>query len=287
MRDFIGSAKFKILIAILTVMAGFMIMSVYTGGTASLVAQVFSFITVPFQKLSASISHSTSEFFARYTNASELYDENLALKEQLSRLNEQLADYQTVAHENEQLRQILGVMDDREDLQVETAAVIARDPSDRFYSFTIDKGSLSGVSEMDSVMTANGLVGYVSQVGLNSSKVTTILDVTIAVGAHNSQTRDIGIVTGNIDLAADGKCMMEYLPRDSQTKQGDLILTSEGANRNNALYPRGIVIGTVESVQPNSTGTSLMAIINPAENVQTVKDVFVVTHFEGQEESLN
>lgn len=104
--------------------------------------------------------------------------------------------------------------------------MVARDPDDRFYSFTIDRGSLSGIEPLDPVVTADGLVGVVREVGVNYSKVVTILDVWIDVGARDVRTRDIGIVTGSVDLAADGKCRLNYLPRESGAAPGDIVVTS-------------------------------------------------------------
>lgn len=279
MKDFLSSLRFKILIAVLVVAAGFMIMAVYTGGTVPLVTQLVSFITVPIQRVSAHISDEAGEFFARFVNSSAVYDENERLRGQLNELRRQLADYEQAMHENEQFREILGVMENRQDLKVETAAVIARDPLDRFYSFTIDKGTLDSISVLDPVMTADGLVGYVYEVGKAYAKVVTIIDVIVDVGAYDSATRDIGIVSGSIKLAEQGLCQMEYLPRDSQIAPGDLILTSGGS-----LYPRDIVIGTVREVLPNTHGTSLLATIEPAAPIQSIKNVFVITHYEGQGE---
>jgi len=147
---------------------------------------------------------------------SAVFDHNAELQREVNSLRARLADYDRMRHENEQFREILGVMEDRRDLVIEPAIVIARDPADRFYSFTIDKGTFNNVSVLDPVMTADGLVGYVSEVGMTWAKVITILDVAIDVGAYSSATRDIGVVTGSITLAQQGLCRMEFLPRYSE-----------------------------------------------------------------------
>ena len=279
MKDFLHSVRFKILVGILTVLAGFMIMAVYTGGSAPMAAQIMSFVTVPFQQASARIAGGVGDFFDRYANASALYDENARMRDEINLLRRQLVDYEKAMHENEQYREILGVMEDRQDLKMESAAVIARDPASRSYSFTIDKGTMSGLSVLDPVVTPDGLVGYVSEVGKNYAKVVTILDVSVDVGAYDSATRDIGIVSGDIDLAAQGLCQMQYLPRDCTVQAGDLILTSGSGE---SIFPKDIVIGTVEVVEPNTHGTSTVAIVRPAAPIETVKNVFVITYFEGQ-----
>lgn len=277
MNDFFKSVRFKILVAILTVMVGFMVMSIYRGGTASLFSQLVSMVTVPVQRFSSGVADNASSFFNRFLNASQTYEQNKLLQEEVNEFRKQLVDYDKIKHENEQFRQIIGMKEKLPNIEIVTASVIARDPTDRYFSFSIDKGSLDGVAYLDPVMTADGLVGYVSEVGLISSKVVTILDVTVNVGAYCSATRDIGIVTGAVDLAADGKCQIEYLPRDSEIAVGNIVLTSGGA-----LFPKDLIIGTVEDVRLGSHGISVVATIHPAAQVRTVKDVFVITSFEGK-----
>ncbi|WRS28769.1 rod shape-determining protein MreC [Oscillospiraceae bacterium MB08-C2-2] len=277
MKDFLSSVRFKILLAVLALLVGFMIQAVYTGGTAPLLSQIFSFITTPLQQASASLARSAGEFFDKFLRADEIAAENEFLRQQVNSLRENQVEYDRMKHENEQFREILGVKEKLSDLEIEMASVIARDPSDRFYSFMIGKGSVDGISPLDPVMTPDGLVGYVSEVGATYSKVITLLDVSIDVGAFASAARDIGIVSGTVEMASQGMCQMEYLPRESTVAKGDLILTSGGA-----LYPKDLVIGVVEDVRTSSHGTSLVASIKPAADIRNVKDVVVITHFEGQ-----
>jgi rod shape-determining protein MreC len=277
MKDFFQSVRFKILSAILLVMLGFMIAAVYTVGAGSLFSQAVSLVTIPFQRVAAGISDSVAEFFQRYSDSSALYDENRLLREERSRLLARVAEYERLRHENEQFRQVIGMMENRQDLTLVTASVIARDPVSRFFSFTIDKGSLDGICYLDPVMTADALVGYVYEVGLTYSKVLTILDISVDVGAYSSATRDIGVVSGTIELAGQGLCQLQYLDRESGVSPGDIILTSGGS-----LFPRNILIGTVLRVEPNAHGTSLVAVIEPAADIPTLTNVFVVIDFEGK-----
>lgn len=277
MNDFFTTVRFKIIAAILAVMVGFMVMSIYTGGTASFFAQIVNIVTVPAQRFSSAVTDGATSFFDRFFNSSQIYEQNVRLQSELNQYRGKLVDYDKIKHENEQLRKILGIKESRQDMELESAAVIARDPTDRFFMFTIDKGTVNGVSYLDPVITEDGLVGYVSEVSLTSAKVMTILDVTISVGAYGSATRDVGIITGTIELASAGMCQMEYLPRDSEIADGDVILTAGGN-----FFPKDIIIGTVEQVNRGSHGISKVATIRPAAQVRTVKDVFVITSFEGQ-----
>ena len=93
--------------------------------------------------------------------------------------------------------------------------VIGRDANSQFGSFIIDKGTLQGVAKRDPVITSDGLIGVIEEVGLTYSRVITLHDPSLNVGAYVSRTRDTGIVVGAVDLAQDGQCKMTYLPRDS------------------------------------------------------------------------
>lgn len=277
MRDFLKGVRFKILIALLTVMVGFMIAAVYSGGTATIGSQLLSAVTVPIQRLSTRISAGVSETLDKYLGAARTYEENRVLREQIAELQSRLVDYEKYKHVYEQMEEIADVREKHKGLAFAPAAVIERDPVNPYYSFRIDKGRIDDIELYDPVMNAEGLVGYVTEVSLNSSTVTTIVDVNINIGASNSATRDIGIVTGTVDLAREAMCIMEYLPRESGTKVGDVIVTS-----GSGIFPKELVIGTVTHVATSSLGNSLEATIRPAADVRVVKDVFVITDFEGQ-----
>lgn len=277
MRDFFGSVRFKILVAVLMVMVGFMIAAIYTGGTASIVTQVVNLIVEPVQRLSASATGGVSDFFAKYFHAAKTYEENERLQQEVSELRKQLVDYEKMKHEYEQLQKIGDVREQHQDLVISTASVIERDHANPFYTFTVDKGSMDGIALRDPVMTEDGLVGYVEEVGLSSAKVMTLLNINMHVGASNSATRDVGNVTGTLELAREGLCRMEYLPRDSETAPGNIIVTSGGS-----LFPKGLVIGMVKEITTSSRGNSIEATITPAADILGLKDVFIITEFEGQ-----
>ena len=72
-----------------------------------------------------------------------------ALKEENRLLREQLVDYYEVKRQNIQYASILDIKEQNKDFEFVAAAVIGRDPNDLYYGFSIDQGSLSGVSVND------------------------------------------------------------------------------------------------------------------------------------------
>ncbi len=282
MGDFFKSTHFKILMGVLIVLFAFMLRASYTGGIAPMASQVLGFITTPLQQVSAGISDSLTSVFRKYLQADQISEENEQLKEKIRILNQQLVDYEKYKQENEQLREYLEIKDEHPDFEFEYASVIGRDSTDRFYSFTIDKGSLAGIEVRDPVITADGLVGIVNEVGLTYSKVLTILDVALEIGAYDVRTRDIGIVTGKIGLSGEGQCQLSMLPKDSGAAPGDLVYTSGFGG----LYPRDIAIGEIVEIQTESHGMSQYAVIAPAADIRNVKDVQVIKNFQGQGEQV-
>ncbi len=279
MKNFFSSKRFKILIGIAALLIGFMLRSASSGGFATFTENAISIVTIPFSRLSSMISGTANDFFDKFVRAAEIYDENEALKEEIRNLTEQLVNYETFKAKNEQYEQYLDLKKQNTDFLFESAMVIGRDTNARFYSFTIDKGSRNGINPHDPVISADGLVGFISEVSYTNSTVTTILDVAADVGAYDIRTRDIGIVTGDISLAFDGFCKITLLPRDSGVSVGDVIVTSGMGG----IFPEGLVVGTVNKILPESNGISLYAVIRPVSNIKTIKEVFVITEFEGQQ----
>ena len=259
-----------------------MIRAAASGSSEVFLAQAVSVISQPFLKFSTSVTNSVSNFLDRFANAEELYLENQELREQLRQANEKLIGAEQDKRENEQFRSFLGLKETNPDYEFEPATVIGRDSTNRFYSFTIDRGSLHGVEEADPVITADGLVGIVWEVGLTYSHVRTVLDISVQVGVYDISTRDSGIVSGDIKLSSEGLCKLEYLPKDSGIANGNLIVTSGIGG----VFPKDLVVGTVNSIEVDSGGLSLTAKISPAADIENVTDVLVIKSFNGQSEGF-
>ena len=257
---------------------GGMLYAASTDGIAALPEQALSFIAVPVQKAAAWVSDGLTGFFSVFFDARENYEENLRLKEEISDLRKQLVDYESTKTENERLKEITGLKELNPDIEFQPAGVIARDPDDRFGSFTIDIGTLHGVSVRDPVVTGEGLIGYVSQVGPSYAKVVTILSPDLNVGAMEIRTKDTGNVSGTVELAAKGQTSLELLPKDTQVKAGDIVVTAGTSG----LYPQGLIIGTVTEVKLEKSGITKTAVLQPVSDIDDIKNVFVLTDFLGK-----
>lgn len=283
MKEFFHSWVFKVLLALCIVMFAFLLRATMTMGASTVVEQIVGTITAPVQSLTSGLSGSITGFLDQFLRASEISQENEQLREENRKLIEQMADYENYKHENESLKEQLGIQEENPQWETMTASVIGRDPSDQFYSFTIDKGTLDGVSYQDPVITADGLVGIVSEVGPVFAKVTTILDVRLNVACQDVRTQDVATISGDIEMAQQGKCKMSLIPRESGIAKGDIVQTAGTSG----LYPQGIVVGRVSDVGFEPQGTMMYAVVEPANDIKSIKDVVIITSFKGQGSSLS
>ena len=283
MKEFFHSWGFKVLLALCIVMFAFLLRATMTMGASTVVEQIVGTITAPVQSLTSGLSGSITGFLDQFLRASEISQENEQLREENRKLIEQMVDYENYKHENESLKEQLGIQEENPQWETMTASVIGRDPSDQFYSFTIDKGTLDGVSYQDPVITADGLVGIVSEVGPVFAKVTTILDVRLNVACQDVRTQDVATISGDIEMAQQGKCKMSLIPRESGIAKGDIVQTAGTSG----LYPQGIVVGRVSDVGFEPQGTMMYAVVEPANDIKSIKDVVIITSFKGQGSSLS
>ena len=256
-----------------------LLLSLYAAGqrgTAGPLSSVFGVVLTPLQKGVTSAAYFISDKLSYFTRYDALQEENEQLKEQVLELQQQLRDFDRYRQENESLREFAGVIETERPFEYEFAQVIARDPDNLFYTFTIDKGSVDGVKRYDAVTTPDGLAGVVTEVGLTYSKVTSILDELTPIGAVISRTRDMGLLESDADLRKEGLCRVNYLPSESSAAVGDIVETSGLGG----MFPSGLVIGTVNEVLPEDHNISSYAVLTPAVDFSNIRYCMVIKAFE-------
>ena len=267
--------RFFIAVAVVVVLC--IVSALYSGitGNPSPVTRVVSFITTPVQRVITGVGGFFSKGLGYFTEFDDLKAENEALKQQIRDMEQTVRDVQLAIEENNQLRREAGQPDRVRDLTTVNAEVIGRNPGDWATTLTLDKGSDHGVEEGDLVMTVDGMAGYVSEVASNTCEITTVVDVEMQCGALITRTRETAIAEGNYDLMAEGALRLSYLTENSTVVIGDTVETSGRGG----LFPKGVMIGTVESVLPEENGISYYAVIKPFVDVETVSSVSIVTAF--------
>ncbi|MBR4762112.1 MAG: rod shape-determining protein MreC [Clostridia bacterium] len=277
MRFFFKSRQFKIIV---TIVAVILLLTATFGIIGSRMApqtDIIGSVTQPFRSLVAKISEAINDFDTAYSGGNALMLENAQLTAEIDELRKKVADYDEMAAQNETYKNYLGIKEAHPDFTFASATLIARDSDDPYMGFTINKGSMAGISKYDPVITNSGIVGYVSEVGLTSSKVSTVLDPKITVGAIDKRSGDSGITAGKFELAKEGKLMLKNLARSSSVAIGDYISTSgEG------IFPANLLIGSIEYIGTDSINSSIYAEIKPFVDISEIRNVMVITSFDGQ-----
>ena len=276
MKDFIHTLRFKVFLVLALLLLGLMLYSASTGGFASAPSSVISAVTSPIQGIFRGIG----SIFEGNPSEKALKAENEKLKKENQELTSKIVDYNIMKEQNEEYKKYLGIKQENPDFEFEHAKVLGSDPNERFYGFTINKGTTNGVKPKDTVITPDGLVGFVKEVSPFSAKIATILDPSANAAVYSSQTRDSGVVGGTFELAEQGFTKLSYLTKESRVAIGDLIVTSGLYG----IYPEGLVVGTVKELKPEKQGLTIYGVIEPKTDIRKVREVFVIKGFKGREE---
>ena len=282
MRDFVKSARFKVLLGFLAFLIGIMVYSVTKGGYSLSVVSLFNTVTKPVRTASNNISRSMEGTLDRFANSEKYYEENQRLKEEIGELNRQLTEYEALKTEVEELRELVSIKQEHDDFVFTQACdVIGYIANDPFMSFTIDKGSADDITPNCPVVTAEGLVGITVEVSEHMSTVRTLLSPDLSIAAVNSKNnKDMGIVEGSVASSQQGQTRLIHIDKNNKFKVGDLIITSGTSG----LFPKDYSIGKIKSIDLDSNGLSDCAVIEPCADITRLSSVYVITDFTGKRE---
>lgn len=167
-------------------------------------------------------------------------EQNAILREDNARLLQWQALAQKLEAENRSLRGLLAVVEEPAGRSV-TARVIADTGGAFAQTVLITGGVDDGVDKGHVVMTGEGLVGRVTQSGLQSARVLLITDINsrIPVAVGEAQNRAI--------MAGDNgpRPRLLYLSAKSGVMPGDKVVTSGDGE----AFPPGLPVGLVVRVQ--------------------------------------
>ena len=154
------------------------------------------------------------------------------------------------------------------------ATVVDKTPNIWYATVNIDKGSSAGVRVNDPVVNGEGLVGKVAAVVSDGAQVDLITDSSMGVSARVGTSNATGIVQPKVGDPND--LLLQYLPANSQANDGEYVVTSGTvASPDDSLYPPGLVIGQVTSVNEESAYKSVN--VRPVANLQNLDIVQVLT----------
>jgi rod shape-determining protein MreC len=225
-------------------------------------------ITAPVQKVVWGAIDGIGNVWRGYFYLVGLEKENQALKRELQGLKLQMNRYREAELANERLRALLNFKKSIA-TPLLPAQLVAFDPSGWFQTVLIDKGRDDGVLLDMAVVSAEGLVGRVIGVGKHHAKVLLILDGNSAVDAYIQSSRARGVLVG---LGRE-LCLLKYVQRNEEVKVGDKVVSSGMGG----VFPKGLLVGTVQEVVRGSSGLFQRVEVEPAVNFSRLEEVMIVT----------
>ena len=263
-----------LVILLISIMA---VISALTGGYASPVTNTMGQVFKPFQTAVIRMADQLLSVYGYMYQYDSLQEENAQLRVRIAEMEEEIRLSESANEENVRLRKLLGLSERVRDFALESATITKRNVTNWSSTFTISRGSLSGIQPHNCVINEEGfLVGVVSEVGANWAEVTTLIDTDMEAGAFNYRTRQEAVAEGNFDLMRRGLLRLSYLKKDDDIKNGDVIMTSGIGG----MFPRDLVIGSVQDMRTAETGISAYAIIEPAVNLDRLTQVFIIKSFD-------
>lgn len=242
----------------------------YNRATGSKLEDTLAFVIVPLQNAGSSISRGIGNITSRFKGTDALSEENRILKDELLSARAEVSRLRMLEEDTRKLEALLQMSDNYPDYEVQGAYIISKDPGNWYKSFTVNKGSSSGIKKDMPVITDQGLVGKVSRVGVNYALVTSIIDDSEAVTSKSLRTGDICYVNGT--FSKDDTCIMQYYDDKADFVVGDEIVTSQLSK----IYPAGIRIGYITEFGGEGNGTVNSGLISPAVNFKNLSYVLIL-----------
>lgn len=250
-------------------LAQFFLMSLHARARAlgqSLPRVALLTVLQPFQKVSDAVVTTLVSTWNGYVDLRGVYATNQRLQAENDRLRLLLVEREREALEGQRLRELLALKQSAPAPTV-VANVIGGDGSPWFRQILLDKGALDGVCINAPVVTPQGLVGRVVAVGPKVAVVQTIVDGQAGLGATLAVSR----VNGELRGQNQPLCRLDNVAGLTEVSEGEMVLTS-GLD---GVYPKGLIIGTVETIERGS-GAGLHRIqVRPAAPLERLEEVAI------------
>lgn len=218
------------------------------------------------QRAASSVIAAARSGWQGYFALQQVREENQRLREEVGQLQIRLQQERALARQTRSLQDLLELRQ-RTTLGTTAATVIAGGASPDFRTITIDKGTGEGLRPDQAVIAPAGVVGRVIMPSARASKVQLLIDRNAAAGALVERSRAQGVVLGT----GENRLRMEYVSSAADVQVGDIVTTS-GID---GIYPKGFVIGQIESIERGS-GMFSAIVIRPAVDYSAVEEVLVV-----------
>ncbi len=226
-KSSIGGSETRLIsaagIAALCLIAGFLVLAIIPKDDprVSAMRQVFFDVVSPVLELAGRPARAVEDIGDYFTTLDDIRNRNRELERQNIELRERINELTRAELLMQQYRDLLNLPKEP-DLQMVNARVIA-DLNSPFVQTLVAKGGrVRGIAPGQAAMGPNGLIGRVISSGRNSSRILLLTDFNshIPVVALSSDVQ--AILSGTNRPQPE----LQFLPRQAELKDGDLLVTS-------------------------------------------------------------
>ncbi len=264
-------APYKKVITMVLLLAASVVLLNVTGkaeNEPSFWERFFLKLSEPVSKVVVRIKSKYQDFRLAFYEKKDLLSDNERLSEQIDTLEHLKALISDLRQENARLQGLLGFKESASG-DYAAAKVLSRNPLKWFSTLAISLGAEDGVEAGLPVVSRSGLVGRILSSDHRVSTVLLITDPESGVGAMLERSRDFGVVLGTGD---PDSLIMRYFSKDADVRPGDRVLTSGLGSK----YPRGLLVGVVQSVYVPKPGLVKEATVKPASDIEHLEEVLVM-----------
>ena len=241
-------------------------------GRGDILRSAANLIATPFKSIAVFCGNAVDGFFDYFTEFDRLKEENAQLREELDKAQSKNDAADVALAENEWLKKFLLFSQEHPEYILIDAKAVGRESGDFITSFTLNKGSAAGIKLNQCVITPEGLVGHVFEVGLNYAKVRTIISSGTTVGAISERSGAYGMLEGIYGGSQNGACKMVCSDTDADIQVGDVIVTSGVGS----IYPYGLTLGKVASIEVDEYSRELIVYIDTSVDFAHISRVMVI-----------
>lgn len=265
------SQKF-ILSALTVVCFALIAVSFFTDKLTAPVQNVLSYVITPLQKGINGMGLWLTDRADYFATIDELRQQNEELKAELDNVKEKNLVLVQDQIELNNLRELYALDNKIPGYDKVAARVIGKGSGNWFSTFTIDKGSRDGILVDMNVICGNGLVGIVTDVTDNTATVRSIIDGNSNVTGMLVTSSDTCNIRGDLELMDSGYIHLEYMQKDVDVSDGDMIVTSNISDK----YIQGILIGYVKNITEDANSLTQSGYLVPAVDFERLTEVLVI-----------
>ena len=211
--------------------------------------------------------NSSNSFFSSLYNAKFTVSKYFNLEYQNKILTE----------ENRKLRLLLYNSEKKEitkfekiNFDVASASVIKNSYSYSNNFITIDIGKRDSIEIDNGVISSKGVVGIIDKTTYNYSRFISILNTNFLLNAKFKNSNYFGILSW--DGIKINKLQLKDIPKQANVSIGDTIVTGG----NSLIFPKGILIGYVDSFKLDNSENYLELEIELATDMTNIEKVYVL-----------